>query len=355
MKTALDELYPLLNNKRILVTGAGGSIGSELCRQISWYQPSLLLLFERHENSLYSLELELRGKFPNLNLVAIVGDTTVRDCVGEVFSHHSPELVFHAAAHKHVPLMESNAIEAVRNNVFGTKVLGEMALAHEVEQFVLISTDKAINPTNVMGATKWVAECLIQGFNKKPGPRFDAVRFGNVLGSNGSVVPLFAEQIKKGGPVTVTHPEIKRYFMTIPEAVQLCLQASSLGKGGEIFVLDMGEQISIADLARNMIRLSGFVPNQDIKITFSGLRLGEKLFEELVGKNETLAPTVHPKIQKIQTDPAKKHETLADHIKNLEELVADGNSEKLLEKLKDIVPGYTPTPPFFHCMPSEIS
>lgn len=344
VKTALEELHPLLNHKRVLVTGAGGSIGSELCRQISEYHPSLLVLFERHENSLYTLELELRDKFPNLNLLAVVGDATVRDCVGEIFSKYSPELVFHAAAHKHVPLMESNAIEAVRNNVLGTKVMGEVAITNGVEQFVLISTDKAINPTSVMGATKWVAECLIQGFNQKGDCRFNAVRFGNVLGSNGSVVPLFTEQIKNGGPVTVTHQEIKRYFMTIPEAAQLCLQASSLGQGGEIFVLDMGEQIYIADLARNMIRLSGFVPNQDIKITFSGLRAGEKLFEELVGKEETLVPTLHPKIQRVQPAPSQTLALLDTDLRQLDKIIASGNSKNILEKLQEIVPGYVSFP-----------
>lgn len=343
VQTALEELHPLLYGKRVLVTGAGGSIGSELCRQISGYQPSLLLLFERHENSLYSLDLELREKFPKLNVVAVVGDVTVSGCVGEIFSRYSPELVFHAAAHKHVPLMESNAIEAVRNNVLGTKVVCEMAMAHEVEQFVLISTDKAINPTSVMGATKWVAEGVIQASNKKTGCRFNAVRFGNVLGSNGSVVPLFAEQIKKGGPVTVTHQDIKRYFMTIPEAAQLCLQASSLGQGGEIFVLDMGEQIFVADLARNMIRLSGYVPNQDIKIAYSGLRPGEKLYEELVSKQERIVSTQHPKIRRVTSSTTLTDEEFSSHIKELENLILNGTSDQIIQKLQSLVPGYSTT------------
>ena len=344
VRTELAELKPLLHGKRILVTGAGGSIGSELCRQISLYAPSQLVLFERHENSLYKLDMELREKFPHFPILATIGDTTDQRRVEAVYSLYTPQLVFHTAAHKHVPLMESNAMEAIRNNVFGTKVVSEAALRYGTEQFVLISTDKAINPTSVMGATKWIAEGLIQNFNGSSPCRFNIVRFGNVLGSNGSVVPLFSEQIKNGGPVTVTHPEIQRFFMTIPEAVQLCLQASSMGQGGDVFVLDMGDQIHILDLARNMIRLSGFVPNQDIKITFSGLRPGEKLHEELVGKDEILGATKHRKIKKVQPFPYSKTGLLNDQLKSLEELLASGQPEQLIQKLQDIVPGYTPAP-----------
>jgi len=343
VRTDLAELKPLLHEKRILVTGAGGSIGSELCRQISLYSPSQLVLLERHENSLYSLDLELQEKFPHLCIVPAVGDTTDHQRVDEIFSMYAPQLVFHTAAHKHVPLMESNAIEALRNNVYGTKVVSESASRYGTEQFVLISTDKAINPTSVMGASKWLAERLIQSFNGNSPCNFSIVRFGNVLGSNGSVVPLFSKQIRKGGPVTVTHPDIKRYFMTIPEAVQLCLQASSLEQGGDIFVLDMGEQIPVLDLARNMIRLSGYVPNQDIKIIFSGLRPGEKLYEELTGNDEILEPTHHRKIQKVQSTLPRTINPVNDPLKTLNDLLALRESEQLVKKLQDIVPGYTTT------------
>jgi FlaA1/EpsC-like NDP-sugar epimerase len=277
IQTDLEELHPLLEGKRVLVTGAGGSIGSELCRQIARYRPAQLVLFERYENSLHALELELRESFPQVGIRAVVGDVTDPDGVQATCEACTPQLIFHAAAHKHVPLMERNEREAVRNNVLGTRTVASAAQSASVDRFVLISTDKAVNPSNVMGATKRVAEYVVQAMNGAGATRFTVVRFGNVLGSNGSVVPLFAEQIRKGGPVTVTHPDIKRYFMTIPEAVQLILQASVRGQGGDVFVLDMGEQVRIADLARNMIVLSGLVPDRDIKITFTGLRPGEIL------------------------------------------------------------------------------
>ncbi len=305
-----QELHPLLEGKRVLVTGAGGSIGSELCRQIAQYHPTTLILFERYENGLYALDLELRRQFPNITIVPAVGDVTVHDRVIEVLQQTDPDLVFHAAAHKHVPLMELNPKEAVRNNILGTKVVAEASLASGVDRFVLISTDKAVNPTSVMGATKRVAEDLMQRLNHRERTKFTVVRFGNVLGSNGSVVPLFAEQIRKGGPVTVTHPEIKRFFMTIPEAVQLVLQASLLGQGGEVFVLDMGEQVKVVDLARNMIVLSGLVPDQDIQIVYSGLRPGEKLFEELFEESEQVEPTAHAKIRRAVTASAIQSDRL---------------------------------------------
>src|SRR5438128_7291315 len=298
IRTDLQELHPLLEGKRVLVTGSGGSIGSELCRQIARYKPALLVLFERHENSLYALGVELREAYPQIPTRTIVGDATVRELGADVFRTCAPQLIFHAAAHKHVPLMEHNPGEAVRNNVVGTRIVGEAALAVEVEQFVLISTDKAVNPASVMGATKRIAELLVQDLNRRSRTQFTVVRFGNVLGSNGSVVPIFTEQIRRGGPVTVTHPEIKRFFMTVPEAVQLVLQASLLGRGGEVFVLDMGEQVKVVDLARNMIVLSGLVPDQDIKIVYSGLRPGEKLYEELFEETEQVEPTPHAKIRR---------------------------------------------------------
>jgi FlaA1/EpsC-like NDP-sugar epimerase len=342
IQTDLQELRPLLEGKRVLVTGAGGSIGSELSRQIARYHPALLVLFERHENSVYALELELRELFPQLNLLAVIGDVTHRDQVHSSLQAARPHLIFHAAAHKHVPLMERNAAEAIRNNVYGTQIVAEAAVAAGVERFVLISTDKAVNPVNVMGATKRIAEFLVQGMNGRGVTRFSVVRFGNVLGSNGSVVPLFAEQIRKGGPVTVTHPDIKRYFMTIPEAVQLILQASAGSRGGDVFVLDMGEQIRIADLARNMIALSGLVPDQDIKMTFTGLRPGEKLYEELFEGDERVEPTVHNKINRavgrIPFGPGE----LDRHLKELEGLLPNHSQESLIRKLRAIVSTYAP-------------
>ncbi len=340
-----QELHSLLEGKRVLVTGAGGSVGSELCRQIARYQPASLILFERYENGLYALDLELRMQFPKVRLVPAVGDVTVQDRVIEVLKQTNPEIVFHAAAHKHVPLMELNPKEAVRNNVFGTKTVAEAALACGIDRFVLISTDKAVNPTSVMGATKRVAEDLLQSLSHRGETKFTVVRFGNVLGSNGSVVPLFTDQIRRGGPVTVTHPEIKRFFMTIPEAVQLVLQASHLGRGGEVFVLDMGEQVKVVDLARNMIILSGLVPDQDIQIVYSGLRPGEKLYEELFDATEQVEPTQHAKIRWAISPPAMQSGHLDRVIAALETAVRHGDDDELICRLKEAVPTYAPAPP----------
>ncbi len=340
-----QELHPLLEGKRVLVTGAGGSIGSELCRQIARYRPATLVLFERYENGLYALDLELRRQFPNVTIVPAIGDVTVPERVAEVLRQTDPELVFHAAAHKHVPLMELNPKEAVRNNVFGTKTVAEAALAHGVDRFVLISTDKAVNPTSVMGATKRVAEDLLQSLSDRGRTKFTVVRFGNVLGSNGSVVPLFTEQIRMGGPVTVTHPDIKRFFMTIPEAVQLVLQASLLGQGGEVFVLDMGEQVKVVDLARNMIVLSGLVPDQDIQIVYSGLRPGEKLYEELFEETEQVEPTAHVKIRRAISASAVQLDRLDRAIAHLEAAVSHGDEDELIRRLNEAVPTYTPMSP----------
>lgn len=337
-----QELHPLLGGKRVLVTGAGGSIGSELCRQIAHYKPACLVLFERYENGLHALDLELRGRFPQLIIVPAVGDATVPDRVAEVLRQTSPDLVFHAAAHKHVPLMELNPKEAVRNNVFGTKIVGEAAVAAGVDRFVLISTDKAVNPSSVMGATKRIAEELIQNLNETGRTRCSVVRFGNVLGSNGSVVPLFAEQIRTGGPVTVTHPDIKRFFMTIPEAVQLVLQASVLGQGGDVFVLDMGEQIRVADLARNMIVLSGLVPDRDVHIAYIGLRPGEKLYEELFEESEQVEPTAHSKIRRAVKTSRLDSDRLARSLKDLDEALNHGDDEELTRRLVEVVPTYAP-------------
>ena len=337
-----QELHPLLEGKRVLVTGAGGSIGSELCRQIARYHPATLILFERYENGVFALDLELRAQYPKITIIPAIGDVTVHERVAEVLQQTDPDLVFHAAAHKHVPLMELNPKEAVRNNVLGTKTVAEASLASGVDRFVLISTDKAVNPTSVMGATKRVAEDLMQSLSHRGQTKFTVVRFGNVLGSNGSVVPLFAEQIRKGGPLTVTHPEIKRFFMTIPEAVQLVLQASLLGQGGEVFVLDMGEQVKVVDLARNMIVLSGLVPDQDIQIVYSGLRPGEKLYEELFEETEQVEPTAHAKIRRAISASAIQSDRLDRAIAHLEDAVSHGDDDELIRRLNEAVPTYTP-------------
>lgn len=339
IQTDRQELHPLIEGRTVLVTGAGGSIGSELCRQIAHYRPDSLVLFERYENGLHALLLELRATFPQVSVLPIVGDVTSVDRVAEALRQTGPDLLFHAAAHKHVPLMELNIKEAVRNNVLGTRVVAEAALRTGVERFILISTDKAVNPTSVMGATKRVAEHLIQALNHKGMTKFTVVRFGNVLGSNGSVVPLFAEQIRKGGPVTVTHPEIKRYFMTIPEAVQLVLQASVMGQGGDVFVLDMGEQIKIVDLARNMIVLSGLVPEKSVEIVYTGLRDGEKLYEELFEDGEQVEPTAHAKINRA-VGAAFPSGELDRLLKELELSLPTGDDEELLRRLGQLVPSF---------------
>ncbi|ULA65003.1 MAG: putative polysaccharide biosynthesis protein EpsC [Nitrospira sp.] len=343
IQTDRQELHPLVEGKTVLVTGAGGSIGSELCRQIAAYRPESLVLFERYENSLHALLLELRATFPAVGVLPIIGDVTVPERVAEVFCQTGPDLVFHAAAHKHVPLMELNPKEAVRNNVLGTRIVAEAALAAGVDRFVLISTDKAVNPTSVMGVTKRIAEQVIQGFNHRGQTKYTVVRFGNVLGSNGSVVPLFTEQIRKGGPVTVTDPEIKRFFMTIPEAVQLVLQASVIGQGGDVFVLDMGEQIKIVDLARNMIVLSGLVPGKDIDIQFTGLRPGEKLYEELFDESEQTESTAHEKINRALSPLAQAG--FDEWLDRLGTNLPQWSDDDLLLQLRQRIPSFTPTGP----------
>ncbi|WP_062351704.1 polysaccharide biosynthesis protein [Bacillus kwashiorkori] len=292
MKSISDNLH----GKTILVTGAGGSIGSEICRQISKFKPKKIVLLGHGENSIYQIDMELRSKYKNqFEIVPVIGDIQDRERMFEVMERHRPHVIYHAAAHKHVPLMEYNPKEAVKNNIFGTKNVAEAAGTFGVKTFVLISSDKAVNPTNVMGATKRCAELIIQEMDEKYDTKFVAVRFGNVLGSRGSVIPLFKKQIQAGGPVTVTHPEMTRYFMTIPEASRLVIQAGSLARGGEIFVLDMGEPVKIKDLAKNLIRLSGFTEDE-IEIKYSGIRPGEKMFEELLNENEVHPEQVFPKI-----------------------------------------------------------
>ncbi len=292
----IDEIAGYLENKTVLVTGGGGSIGSELCRQIAKFKPKKLLILDIYENNAYDLQMELNFKHPELAKEVIIASVREKKRLENVFETYRPDVVFHAAAHKHVPLMEANPKEAIKNNIVGTLNLVECADKYEVKKFVQISTDKAVNPTNIMGATKRVCEMIIQSMDKVSKTEFAAVRFGNVLGSNGSVIPLFKKQIKEGGPVTVTHPEINRYYMTIPEAAQLVIQAGAMARGGEVFILDMGKPVKTVDLARDLIRLSGFEPDKDIKIEFIGLRPGEKLYEELLMDEEGIKNTRHKKI-----------------------------------------------------------
>ena len=289
----LDSILGYVKGKKVLVTGGGGSIGSELCRQIASHRPAQLIILDIYENSVYDVQQELITKYPELSLVVLIASVRNTNRMNWIFESYKPDIVYHAAAHKHVPLMEASPNEAVKNNVFGTWKTAQAAAMNGVQRFVMISTDKAVNPTNIMGASKRICEMIIQTFNKHYDTEFVAVRFGNVLGSNGSVIPLFKKQIMAGGPVTVTHPDIIRYFMTIPEAVSLVLQAGAYAKGGEIFVLDMGTPVKILDLAKNLIRLSGYRVGEDIKIEFTGLRPGEKLYEELLMAEEGMTETAN--------------------------------------------------------------
>ncbi len=316
-----EEMRQFLAGKVVMVTGAGGSIGSELARQTAHFAPATLVLVERAEFALFNIDRELREMWPDLHVVALVADIRDAARMRAIFRSYGPQVVLHAAAHKHVPMMESNVTEAVKNNVLATRLVATMAGENRVEAFVLISTDKAVRPTSIMGATKRAAELVVQDLNQRYMTRFVAVRFGNVIGSAGSVIPIFCEQIRKGGPVTVTHPEMVRYFMTIPEASQLVLQAGAMGAGGEIFVLDMGEPVRILDLAKDLISLSGLRPYEDIDIVFSGIRPGEKLFEELEIDEECLAKTRHPKIfiGKIAVHPPDKMRAVLARLATLSE------------------------------------
>jgi FlaA1/EpsC-like NDP-sugar epimerase len=331
-----------LHGKTVLITGAGGSIGSELARQVASFGPRKLVLFERSENDLFNIWTGLSAKFPHLQIVPVVGDILDVSMLRETFAQHRPDSVFHAAAYKHVPLMERSCFQAVTNNIFGTYNVAIVAKQYHVEDFVLISSDKAVNPTNVMGVTKRVAELIMLGLQRQ-GTKYMAVRFGNVLASNGSVVPIFERQIAAGGPVTVTHPEMQRYFMTIPEAVQLVLQAATMGRGGEIFVLDMGEPVRILDLAKNLIRLSGLDAERDIKIVFTGLRPGEKLFEELMLEGEDIRTTSHGKIRVLESGDVE-FEQIAGWLRELSSLVESKNVHSIVTKLRKIVPEYSPSP-----------
>lgn len=338
VKTDLNEVKAYVQDKVVLVTGGGGSIGSELCRQAAAMGPKQLIVFDIYENNAYDLQMELRHRHPELDLVVLIGSVRDETRVNNIFAKYHPDLVCHAAAHKHVPLMEDSPFEAIKNNVFGTYNVARAADRFGTQRFILISTDKAVNPTNVMGASKRICEMVVQTVNERSKTEFVAVRFGNVLGSAGSVIPLFRKQIKEGGPVTVTHKEVIRYFMTIPEAVQLIFQANAYANGGEIFVLDMGEPVKIDNLARNMIRLSGFEPDVDIKIEYTGLRPGEKLYEELLMSGEGLKKTKNDLIyigSEVDFDKAEFEENLME-LKAINE-----TSERALrDKIAQIVPTY---------------
>jgi len=337
----LDRIEAFARDKVILVTGAGGSIGSEMCRQICHFAPRLLLLVEQAENPLFYVERDLRRQFPAVRTKPVICDITDRARVEAVFAQHKPEVVIHAAAHKHVPLMELNPSEAIKNNVHGTQTVADAADRHQATHFVMISTDKAVNPTSIMGSSKRIAELYIQDLGKTSQTQFVTVRFGNVLGSEGSVVPIFKKQIAEGGPVTVTHPEMKRYFMTIPEASRLVLQAAGMGQGGEIFVLDMGEPVKIVDLAKELITLSGFRPGEDIEIAFTGPRPGEKLFEELHIEGEDMQRTRHPKISIWKNIPMDR-DRLRAGIASLIDAAERQDTIQLSRGIKTLVPEYTP-------------
>jgi FlaA1/EpsC-like NDP-sugar epimerase len=334
-----QSVESFIQNKRVFVSGAGGSIGSELCHQIASFKPSQIIFYELTEYNLYKLEKDIKKKYPTLNYTLIIGDVRSLSSLEEAFQKHKPNIIFHAAAYKHVPLMEQNPLEAVHTNVSGTMNVARTAQKHHCEKFVLVSTDKAVNPTNVMGATKRIAEmtCLAQQ-KKDSVTKFMIVRFGNVLGSSGSVIPLFKEQIQNGGPVTVTHPDIERYFMSIPEASRLVLQAGALGNGGEIFVLDMGKPILIRDLASHMIRLSGFRVGKDINIEYTGLRPGEKLYEELLIKEESILPTLHPLVKVAKSRELCQH--FEQKVQALLSLPKNTHDQKIREEIQVLVPEY---------------
>lgn len=344
VKLDSDIINTMIGKSTVLVTGAGGSIGSELCRQICRFNPGVVILFERAESPLYAIDLELKHHFPHLTIVPVLADIQYPNQLEKVFETYKPELVFHAAAYKHVPMMESHAWKAVKNNVIGTQNLVEVSRKHDVKRFVLVSTDKAVRPTNVMGTTKRIAEMMVlnQMCEGDCQTKFMAVRFGNVVGSAGSVLPLFKKQIEEGGPITVTHKEITRYFMTIPEASQLILQAGAMGEGGEIFILDMGEPVKIDSFARDFIRLSGFEPDVDIEIQYIGLRPGEKLYEELITEGEGIVSTTHRKIMVLKGQE-KDLVKLNGNIDALRLLAEEQCGDAIRKGLMEIVPEYTPT------------
>lgn len=340
VKLRVEEVSQYLSDKTILVTGGGGSIGSELCKQVARFAPKELAILDIYENNAYELQIELKRKYKDINIRVIIASIRDRERIEEIMKALKPDIVFHAAAHKHVPLMESNPKEAIKNNVLGTINVADAACKYNVKKFVMVSTDKAVNPTSVMGATKRLCEIYIQSINRISKTEFVAVRFGNVLGSNGSVLPLFKKQIAEGGPVTVTHEEVIRYFMTIQEAVQLVIQAGAMALGGEIFILNMGEPVRILNLAEDLIRLSGYEPYEDIPIVITGLRPGEKLYEELLLDEEGISTTTHEMIF-IGKPEYKKYEILQKEIETLKEILTNGNDLDVKEYLHEIVPTYT--------------
>jgi len=333
------QIENFIKDKIILITGAAGSIGSELSRQVAGFKPEIILLLDQDETGIFNISRELERDFTNLKVKRLVADVTDKEKINKVFEKFGPEIVFHAAAYKHVPLMEENADEAVKNNIFGTKNMAEAAVASGAEKFIFISTDKAVNPTSIMGATKRVGEKICQFFNTQNKTKFISVRFGNVLNSRGSVIPIFREQIKRGGPVEVTHPEMKRYFMLTSEACLLVLQAGAMGQGGEVFVLDMGEPVKIIDLAKDMIKLSGLILDKDIAIVFTGLRPGEKLFEEMLTAEEGTVATQNKKIFTAKLSNSNL-ENLEERIKNLDNVMLKPEKDKIIDAIKEIVPAF---------------
>ncbi len=340
VKLDSEGISHYISGKKILITGAGGSIGSELCRQLTRFNPELLILFGRGEFSLYNTERELRERYPSLAVTPVIANIRDESRTRAVLNCYKPDVIFHVAAHKHVPLMEANPCEAIKNNVVGSKILMEAAEDYDVKRFVLISTDKAVNSVNFMGVSKRIAELLLQSMAKRNRCKFSAVRFGNVLESRGSVVPLFKQQITKGGPITITHPEVTRYFMTVSEAAQLVIQAGAMGEGGEIFVLNMGDPVKIIDLARDLIRLSGFEPEIDIKIKVSGLRPGERMHEKLVAEGEKVQATQHEKILIIKPNEVEA-KRLSEAVKELEKLAVEEDIQGLVKKIREIVPEFS--------------
>ena len=338
VRVDLDAILGYIQGKTVLVTGGGGSIGSEICRQLAGHGVGKLIIFDIYENNAYSIQKQLEWEYPSLDMEVLIGSVRNESRVEDIFKTYHPEIVFHAAAHKHVPLMEDSPNEAIKNNVIGTYLTAQMASRYHASKFILISTDKAVNPTNIMGASKRICEMVIQMIGKRSATEFAAVRFGNVLGSNGSVIPLFRRQIEHGGPVTVTHPDIIRYFMTIPEAVSLVLEAGAYAKNGEIFVLNMGEPVKIDDLARNMIRLSGYEPDVDIMIKYTGLRPGEKLYEELLMNEEGMKTTENDRIF-VGRQIAFDEETFEQSLHELEQ-ASNSESRKIREIVHRTVPEY---------------
>lgn len=342
VKININEVALYLTDKTVLITGGGGSIGSELCRQVAKFNPKKLIIFDISENNIYDIDLELKKSLRKIEVVSVIGSIRDTSKLRQVFHQYRPDVVFHSAAHKHVPLMEFNPEEAVKNNVFGTRNVAKIADEFGVERFVMISTDKAVNPTNIMGATKRVAEMIVQQIDGQSKTKFVAVRFGNVLGSRGSVTPLFKKQITEGGPVTVTHPEITRYFMTIPEASQLVIQAAVLGKGGEVFVLDMGKSVKIMDLAKDMIKLSGLKIGKDIEIEITGLRPGEKLYEELLSDKEGTWATKHERILIARLDEVDAN-LLEQSLEQMEQAIVFSIPNYLIRVLVKLVSTYQPS------------